>query len=190
MKKLFCLGTFIILFSGPAFSIGLLYGPLSNEQYLVENDGKFPLRFYDFPLFVGGIYHKINFSEKIFYYVDLAFDIHNARIGGENNDKNNVTGYFFYLHNDINVYPFKQKLAYIGAGMELIVVDRVFTEEISVYTGSRFYTTTNYFCYINGGINIPIGKIEIGFKTLYRLLPFSLNHQMGNGEITFLIGLK
>jgi hypothetical protein len=179
-------------FSGSVFSIGLTYGPLSNEQYLIENDGRFSISFYDFPLFIGGVYHKINFSDKIFYYVDLAFDIHNSKMNyyEMSNNDNNITSHFFYLHNDINVYPFNQKWVYIGAGMELIVIDRIFSDEVSINTGYNFYVTTNYFCYINGGINIPIGKIEIGFKTLYRLLPFSLNNRMGNGEITFLIGLR
>jgi hypothetical protein len=101
-----------------------------------------------------------------------------------------MNNYIFYLHNDINIFPFKQKWVYVGAGMELIVIDRVFSEQAAQYVGYNYYFTTNYFCYIDGGINIPIGKFEIGFKTLYRLLPFSINNRIGNGEITFLIGLK
>jgi hypothetical protein len=182
----------MLSFSGPLFSIGFTYGPLSNEQYLIENDGRFSLSYYDFPLFIGGIYHKINFSDKIFYHVDLAFNIHNSKLRHYEPDDsvNNMTNYLLYLHNDINLYPFQQKLAYIGGGMELIVVDRIFSDKAATSMGYNFYITTNYFCYISGGINIPIGKIEIGFKTLYRLLPFSLDHAMGNGEITFLIGLR
>jgi hypothetical protein len=192
MKKLFCLVVFIIIFSGPLFSIGLTFGPLANEQYLIENDGKFPILFYDFPLFIGGIYHKINFSDKIFYYVDVAFDIHNSKMAySMDEDGNNMNNYFLYLHTDINIYPFKQKWVYLGAGMELIVIDRLLSGQAAANTGYNFYITTNYFCYINGGINISIGKkMEMGIKTLYRLLPFSLNNRMGNGEITFLIGLK
>jgi hypothetical protein len=182
----------MLSFSDPAFSIGFTYGPLSNEQYLIENDGRFNLSFYYFTLFIGGIYHKINFSNEIFYYVDLAFDIHNSKMYyyETDNSVNNTTNYLLYLHNDINIYPFKQKWAYMGGGIELIVVDRVFSDAVARSTGYNFYITTNYFCYISGGINIPIGKMEIGLKTLYRLLPFTLNRTVGNGEITFLIGLR
>jgi hypothetical protein len=190
MKKAVCLTIFVLFVSISVSSIGLTFGPLSNEQYLIENDGQFRLSFYDFPLFIGGIYHKIKFSDKFFYYVDLAFDIHNGTITDYAVNGIDTNNYIFYLHNDINLYPFKQKWVYVGAGMELIVIDRIFSEEVSLQRGYNFYVTTNYFCYINGGVNIPIGRMEIGFKTLYRLLPFSLNNKMGNGEITFLIGLK
>ncbi|MDR1956655.1 MAG: hypothetical protein LBQ30_07365 [Treponema sp.] len=190
MKKTFCLVGLLLFVSISIFSIGLTYGPVANEQYVIENDGQFPLSFYDFPLFIGGIYHKIKFSDTLFYYVDLAFNMHNGTITDYAVNGIDINNYILYLHNDINLYPFNQKWVYVGAGMELIVIDRIFSEEAARQSGYNFYVTTNYFCYINGGINIPIGKMEIGFKTLYRLLPFSFYNRMGNGEITLLIGLK
>ncbi|MDR2394189.1 MAG: hypothetical protein LBD93_08560 [Treponema sp.] len=190
MKKMILTVIFISFVSISSYSIGLTFGPIANEQYIIENDRKFQANFYDFPLFIGGIYHKINFSNKLFYYVDLAFDIHKSKTLYSTADVIDTTHYFLYFHNDINYFPFNQRWVYIGAGMELIVIDRIFSEEASQAIGYNYYISTNYFCYIDGGVNIPIGKIEIGFKMLYRILPFSIYKDMGNGEITFLIGLK
>jgi hypothetical protein len=189
MKKIICSIILVFIVIIHSHSIGLTLGPFSNEQYLIENDNQFHLNYYDFPTFYGGVYHKINFSDKLFYYVDLAFDIHNSRLDYQltENDMNN---YFFYFHNDINLYPLDQTWVYIGAGMELIVIDRIFKEATAHKIGYNFFVSTNYFCYIDGGINIPIGIMEIGFKILYRVLPFSINNRMGNGELTILIGLK
>jgi hypothetical protein len=190
MKKKFFiifLGTFIGMSS---FSLGFSFGPFANEQYLIENDRQFNIGFYDFPLFIGGIYHKINFSNNIFYYTDLTFNIHNSSFEKYYESGIDMNNYFIYFHNDLNIYPFKQKWIYIGAGMELIVIDRIFSGKAAEYNGLNYYITTNYFCYIDGGINISLGKIEFGIKTLYRILPFSINNRIGNGEITFLIGLK
>lgn len=163
---------------------------MANEQDLIENDRQFSLQFYDFPLFLGGIYHRIKFSDKAFYYIDLTFDIHKSRLAYYFSESNDMTNYLFYFHNDINYFPFKQNWVYVGAGMELIVLDRTFSEETAKNIGYNYYITTNYFCYIDCGINIPIGKIEIGLKTLYRLLPFSTSNRTGNGEIALSIGLK
>ena len=190
MKKIYLSILFAFCISVSAFSIGLTFGPIANEQYLIENDRQFSLQFYDFPLFFGGIYHKINFSDKIFYYVDLAFDIHNSKYSSYQSENTDMTNYLFYFHSDVNYFPFRQKWVYVGGGMELIVVDRIFSEDTAQNIGYNYYVTTNYFCYIDCGINIPIGKIEIGLKPLYRLLPFSINNRIGNGEITVLIGFE
>jgi hypothetical protein len=190
MKKIILTVTFVLFVSINSFSIGLTYGPIANEQDLIEDDGKFSASFYDFPLFIGGIYHKIIFSNKFFYYVDLAFDIHKSKTFYVSTDINNTNNYLLYFHNDINYFPFNQKWVYVGAGIELIVVDRVFSQELSQSIGYNFYVSTDYFCYIDGGVNIPIGKIEFGFKILHRIFPFSMNKNIGNGEITLLIGLK
>jgi hypothetical protein len=190
MKRTAYFFVFAFFVSLPSFSIGLTLGPFSNERYLVENN-QFSLDYYDFPLFYGGLYHKVKFSEKIFYYVDLAFDIHNSRIAYTDTvSGNDMNNYLLYLHTDFNFFPFNQKWVYAGTGIELIVIDRVFSGEAVQRARSNFYVTTDYFCYIDAGINIPIGILEIGFKTLYRLLPFSLNGRIGNGEISLLIGLK
>jgi hypothetical protein len=190
MRKICLFIIFTFCISIYAFSIGISLGPIANEQYLIENDNQFSLGFYDFPLFLGGIYHKINFSDKIFNYLDLSFNIHKSKLSYYSTENNDMKNYLLYFHNDINIFPFKQNWVYIGAGMELIVVDRIFSEEIAQNIGYNFYITTDYFCYIDCGINVPIGKVEIGLKTLYRLLPFSTDKKIGNGEITFLIGLK
>jgi hypothetical protein len=190
MKKLIIMVIFMLFVSINSFSIGLLYGPIANEQDLIENDGEFPTSFYDFPLFIGGIYHKINFSNKFFYYVDLAFNIHKSRTSYHSTEITNTDNYLLYFHNDINYFPFDQKWVYVGAGMELIVVDRVFSQELSQVIDYKYYVSTDYFCYIDGGITIPIGKIELGFKILQRIFPFSLDKNIGNGEITLLFGLK
>jgi hypothetical protein len=145
----------VSLVSINVFSIGLTFGPIANEQYLIENDGKFPTSFYDFPLFIGGIYHKINFSNKFFYYVDLAFDIHKSKTSNVSTNINNTDNYLLYLHNDINYFPFSQKWVYVGTGMELIVIDRIFSQELSQYFGYNYYISTNCFCYIDSGVNIP-----------------------------------
>jgi hypothetical protein len=189
MRK-FSLAVILFCVAASVFSIGFTFGPVANEQYLIENDGKFPLQFYDFPLFFGGIYHKIKFSDNAFYYVDLAFDIHKSRMSSYSSEINDMDNYLFYFHNDINYFPFKQNLVYAGAGIELIVLDRVFSDELAKSLDYNYYITTNYFFYIDCGINIPIGKIEIGLKTLYRLLPFSINSRVGNGEIALSIGLR
>jgi hypothetical protein len=190
MKKIILTIFFVLFVSINSFSIGLTFGPIANEQYLIENEGKFPASYYDFPLFIGGIYHKINFSNKFFYYTDLAFNIHKSKTFNISMDNNNTDSYLLYFHNDINYFPFNQKWVYVGTGMELIVIDRIFSQELAQNIGYNFYVSTNYFCYIDSGVNIPIGKIEIGLKMLYRILPFSLNKNIGNGEITLLIGLK
>jgi hypothetical protein len=190
MKKIFFIILFLISISFYSYSLGLTYGPLANEQYLIENEGQFPASFYGFPLFLGGIYHKINFSNKIFYYIDLTFNIHNSRTFYFSTDIINTNSYLFYLHNDINYYPFRQNWIYVGTGIELIAIYRKFSNEVAEYIGYNYYVTTNYFCYINIGLNIPIGKAEIGFKMLYRLLPFYIDNKIGNGELAFLIGLK
>jgi hypothetical protein len=189
VKKLLVTALFVFFVSIDLFAIGFTYGPVANEQELIEQDGKFPVGFYEFPLFIGGIYHKINFSNRFFYYADLAFDIHQSRML-DISAGNNIFSYLLYFHNDINFFPFDQKRVYAEAGMELIVIDRIFSQELSQYTGSNFYISTNYFCYIDGGVNLSVGKIEIGFKMLYRLLPFSLDKNMGDGELTVLIGLQ
>ena len=190
MKKIILTIVFILFVSINSFSIGLTFGPIANEQNLIEHDGKFPTSFYDFPLFIGGLYHKINFSNKFFYYVDLAFNIHKSRTLYDSTTINNTDNYLLYFHNDINYFPFNQKWVYIGSGIELIVVDRVFSQELFQNIGYNFYVSTDYFCYIDGGVNIPIGKIEFGFKILHRIFPISMNKNIGNGEITLLIGLK
>jgi uncharacterized alpha/beta hydrolase family protein len=127
----------------------------------IENDGRFPTSLYNFPLFIGGIYHKINFSNQLFYYLDLAFDIHKSNTLNISAGTINTYNYLLYFHNDMNYFPFNQKWVYIGAGMELIVIERIFSEEVSEFIWYNNYTSTNYFCYIDGGVIIPIWKIEI-----------------------------
>jgi hypothetical protein len=187
MKKIILMVVFVLFVSINSFSIGLTFGPIANEQELIENDGQFPVNFYDFPLFIGGIYHKINFSNKFFYYVDLTFNIHKSRTlyNLPRNSINNTNNYLLYFHNDINSFPFNQKWVYIGAGMELIVVDRIFSQELSQNIGYNFYVSTDYFCYIDGGVNIPIGKIELVFKILHRIFPFSID--LFDNLVTYLI---
>ena len=190
MKKIIILCLLLVSVSFYSYSIGFTYGPLANEQYLIENEGQFHVSFYNFPLFLGGIYHKINFTDNIFYYIDFTFNIHNSRTFNISTDIINTNNYLFYFHNDINYYPFKQNWIYIGTGIELIAIYRKFSEEVTRYIGYNYYVSTNYFWYINTGLNVPIGKVEIGFKILYRLLPFSINNRIGNGELAILIGLK
>jgi hypothetical protein len=154
---------------------------------------------YYWPLCFGGVYHKQNLSEKWFYYVDLAFTIHRSDTINYNfNDYERkfvtVNNYFLYLHNDINWYPFNKKWAFIGAGIEAIVVARVPVEPINRNQDTELtgYTTIDFFCYLDIGTSIPVGPVEIGFKTLYRMSPFNINESVGvgNGELSFFVGLR
>ena len=53
MKRLILMVGFVLFVSINSFSIGLTFAPIENEQNLIEHDGKFPISFYDFPLFIG-----------------------------------------------------------------------------------------------------------------------------------------
>jgi hypothetical protein len=174
----------LVLYAHSGYSIGLMYGPVVNEQYLIENDGKFPITSYDFPLFIGGVYHRFQPNNYIFYHVDLCFDIHSSKIY-EKDEEISMQNYVLYFHNDINVYVL-EKIAYMGLGMEVIGMYTRFSEPFNDFDN---YISYHYFCYLNGGINIPIGKIEIGVKLLYRLLPFT-DSVSGKGEISVLVGLS
>jgi hypothetical protein len=180
-----------------AYSIGLTFGPYAYEKPLV--DGGFSSSLYFWPIFIGGIYHKKNLSEKWFYYTDLAFSIHRSDIAESNYNGRDyetkiidVNSYFFYLHNDINWYPFDKKWAFVGTGIEAIIVARAPAEPVGQDRKLASYTTMDFFCYVDIGASIPVGPVEIGLKTLYRLSPFAVNdfRTLGNGELSFFVGLK
>jgi hypothetical protein len=198
MKKISCLIVLIFFVYASAYSIGLTLGPYAYEEPLLDRE-MLPADRYYWPLCFGGIYHKQNLSEKWFYYVDLAFTIHKSEtIDIYFNDYEKkfvaVNNYFFYLHNDINWYLFNNKWTFVGAGIEAIIVTRVPAESVNRNQDTEVtnYTTIDFFCYLDIGASIPVGPIEIGFKTLYRMSPFKITESagIGNGELSFFVGLK
>jgi hypothetical protein len=198
MKKISCLIVLMLSVYAVVYSIGLTFRPYAYEEPLLDRE-MLPADIYYWPLYFGGIYHKQNLSEKWFYYVDLAFTIHRSDTIDINfNDFERkfvaVNNYFLYLHNDINWYPFNKKLAFVGAGIETIIVARVPVESINRNQDRDLtdYATIDFFCYLDIGASIPVGPVEIGFKTLYRMSPFIITESVGigNGELSFFVGLK
>jgi hypothetical protein len=169
-------------YSIDSYAAGLVFGPYNNEKVLLENNGEFSLTAYKFPLFMGGLYNKIHFGDyEFFYYSDLAFNIHKTELAGGGGMDN----YLLYFHNDLNVYLLDQIL-YLGFGLELAAINRYFSNG---YNGSNNYITTHYYGYLNGGVSWSLGVVELGFKVLYRMAPFSSNF-LGNGEIGVTLGLN
>jgi hypothetical protein len=164
-----------------AYSMGLILGPYNNERPMLESDGEYDLASYKFPLFLGGIYHKLHFDYYSgFFYSDLALNIHKAEVNSLE-----MTSYLLYFHNEFNFYVI-DRIAYFGAGLELAAAFRNFSEE---YKGERNHLTPYYFIYFDAGVNLPLGIVEMGFKILYRVAP-DITRVMGNGELCFLIGLN
>lgn len=56
--------------------IGLVYGPLANEESLLRQALHEPLEFYDFPVFIGGPYFVNQLSTELAYYTDILVSIH------------------------------------------------------------------------------------------------------------------
>jgi hypothetical protein len=198
MKKISCFIVLIFSVYTSVYSIGLTFGPYAYEEPLLDRE-MIPADIYYWPLFFGGIYHKQNLAEKWFYYTDLAFTIHRSDTIDYNfNDYERkfvaVNNYFFYLHNDINWYPFNKKQTFVGTGIEAIIVARVPAESINRNQDTELtsHTTIDFFCYLDIGASIPVGPVEIGFKTLYRISPFNIKESagIGNGELSFFAGLK
>jgi hypothetical protein len=173
----------ILLTTSSIYSIGFTFGPYSNEKDIVEHR-EFQMEYYDFPIFIGGLNHKVFLKDYFFTYIDLLFNIHPSKRKIEDNLRNN---YLLYLHNEYNYYPFKQKTFYIGTGLESIITYRDLDNKIFPY--QNYYITNDFFGYLNTGISLPISFFEIGLKLSIRLLPTNDDQYFGDGEITLQLNI-
>jgi hypothetical protein len=175
-KQLLLILILALTLAAPAFSLGLIYGPLVMEDDLL---GVTSGDEYQLPLAMGGIYHRIAFEEGYaFYHTDLSYALHKFSTSGAD-----TISHLFYFHNDLNMYIFKHAL-YMGMGLELVG---------AVRTGLNEGFTTDYFCYFTGGFSFlqfdlsNNSRLEIGFKILYRI-PWSDKSDLANGEASLYFG--
>jgi hypothetical protein len=195
MKRFVAVAVFLAAWgaAAPIFAIGITFGPFANEEYVIHSDDA-PTYNYGVPLFLGGIYHKLNIGAKAFYYVDLSVDIHYTNVLKANpvdddGDIFEATNVILYLHNDINYYPFDQRLVYVGGGIEVLAVDRISGTAKFTKSNDTTYLTTHFFGYVDAGIAVPVGKkFEAGLKMVYRLLPFNIGGGLEGGEISLAFG--
>jgi hypothetical protein len=190
MKRIVSIAIFAVLLA-PAFSLGLTLGPFAYESAIIE-DNSAEVAQYGWGMGLGA-YHKINIGANAFYYVDLALAIHFTNVYKDKNDLAKgvapVNNLMLYLHNDINYYPFHQRLAYVGAGLEGIAIGHIAGGGYKFEkSNSSFEFTLPFFVYVDAGIALPVGeKFEVGLKLLYRVFPF-VDKKPAGGEASLSFG--
>jgi hypothetical protein len=197
MKRFVSIAVFAA-FLAPAFSLGVTLGPFAYEADIIEDKSE-TVDHYGWGMGLGA-YHKINIGANAFYYVDLDLALHFTNVKVVDSATNasslvKATNLMFYLHNDINYYPFHQRLAYFGAGLEGIAIGHIagngnghtFTK-----SNSDFQLTFPVFVYVDAGVAVPVGRVfgkdcEVGLKLLYRVFPF-VDGKPAGGEASLTFG--